>query len=81
MNMFGGDADRSFHEWDNLRRQVEARGDVIVNRKRHEANKELLHECLVELRHCAVFVRTREKLAPVGVEQYDDLVKRLSELV
>lgn len=37
--------------------------------------RELLLECLVTLRHASVFVRTREKMHPTGLELYDQLVK------
>lgn len=34
----------------------------------------LLLECLVTLRHASVFVRSREKMHPTGLELYDQLV-------
>lgn len=37
--------------------------------------REILLECLVTLRHASVFVRTREKMHPTGLELYDQLVK------
>jgi hypothetical protein len=48
-------------------------------RSRAEVNqrqdRDILLECLVTLRHAAVFVRTRQKMHPTGVELYDQLVK------
>jgi hypothetical protein len=35
---------------------------------------DLLHESLVTLRHARVFVTSREKMHPAGVELYDRLV-------
>lgn len=37
--------------------------------------REILLECLVTLRHASVFVRTRERMHPTGLELYDQLVK------
>lgn len=37
--------------------------------------REVLLECLVTLRHASVFVRTRERMHPTGLELYDRLVK------
>lgn len=39
----------------------------------------LLRECRAELNHAAVFVRTRERMASVGVELYDALLVRIAE--
>lgn len=39
------------------------------------AYQDLLLECLVTLRHASVFVRSREKMHPMGIELYDQLVK------
>lgn len=39
------------------------------------AYQDLLLECLVTLRHARVFVRSREKMHPTGIELYDQLVK------
>ena len=36
--------------------------------------REILLECLVTLRHASVFVRTRERMHPTGLELYDQLV-------
>jgi hypothetical protein len=38
-------------------------------------DRDILLECLVTLRHAAVFVRTRQKMHPTGVELYDQLLK------
>lgn len=35
----------------------------------------VLIECLVTLRHAGVFVRSREKMHPTGLELYDQLIK------
>jgi hypothetical protein len=35
---------------------------------------DLLHEALVTLRHARVFITSREKMHPTGVELYDRLV-------
>lgn len=37
--------------------------------------REILLECLVTLRHASVFVRTKERMHPTGLELYDQLVK------
>lgn len=37
--------------------------------------REVLLECLVTLRHASVFVRTRERMHPTGLELYDQLIK------
>lgn len=37
--------------------------------------REILLECLVTLRHASVFVRTRERMHPTGLELYDQLIK------
>lgn len=37
--------------------------------------RDVLLECLVTLRHASVFVRTREKMHPTGIELYDRLIK------
>lgn len=37
--------------------------------------REILLECLVTLRHANVFVRTRERMHPTGLELYDQLIK------
>ena len=37
--------------------------------------RDTLLECLVTLRHASVFVRTRQKMHPTGLELYDQLVK------
>lgn len=36
--------------------------------------RDVLLECLVTLRHASVFVRTREKMHPTGIELYDRLI-------
>lgn len=36
---------------------------------------DILHESLVTLRHARVFITSREKMHPTGVELYDQLVK------
>ena len=41
----------------------------------------LLKEALEELDHCRVFVSSREKIAPVGLEQYDELRERIRRLL
>lgn len=41
--------------------------------------REILLECLVTLRHASIFVRTREKMHPTGLELYDQLVKDVEE--
>ena len=41
----------------------------------------ILQECRVTLAHAAVFIRTREKMHPVGIEQYDELLVRLQRLI
>lgn len=41
--------------------------------------KRLLYECQATLKHAAVFVRTREKMHPAGVELYDALLARLAD--
>lgn len=38
----------------------------------------LLAEALVELNHAAIFVRSREKMHPEGVRQFDDLRSRIA---
>ncbi len=41
--------------------------------------REILLECLVTLRHASVFVRTRERMHPTGLELYDQLVKDIED--
>lgn len=41
--------------------------------------REILLECLVTLRHASVFVRTRERMHPTGLELYDQLVKEIED--
>lgn len=48
-----------------------SRGNSVTSQK----YREILLECLVTLRHASVFVRTREKMRPTGLELYDQLVK------
>lgn len=42
----------------------------------HEKMK-LLAEALVTLKHARVFISTREKMHPTGIELYDDLIRRV----
>jgi hypothetical protein len=39
----------------------------------------LLRELQIEMRHALTFIRSREKMHPVGVEQYEDALRRLGE--
>jgi hypothetical protein len=43
------------------------------------AKMKLLAEALVTLKHARVFICTREKMHPTGIELYDDLVKRIEQ--
>lgn len=45
----------------------------------HEKMK-LLAEALVTLKHARVFICTREKMHPTGIELYDELVAKIEEL-
>jgi hypothetical protein len=40
---------------------------------------ELLNEILIELKHARTFITSREKMHPVGVEQYDQCIARVTE--
>ncbi len=57
----------------------------VLDEMDHEAKYlpagNLLDEILVTLRHARVFIKTREKMHPEGVRQYDDLIDRLHALV
>ena len=44
-----------------------------------ERYRDLLLECLVTLRHASLFVRTRERMHPTGLELYDQLIKDVEE--
>lgn len=41
----------------------------------------LLEYVQTELQHCRVFVSTKERIHPVGLEQYDSLIKEVSAAV
>lgn len=40
---------------------------------------ELLKECLTELKHCRTFIVSRERMAPVGIEQHEALIRNLEK--
>jgi hypothetical protein len=44
----------------------------------HEKMK-LLAEALTTLKHARVFISTREKMHPTGIELYDDLIRRMEQ--
>ena len=39
-----------------------------------------LRDALVDLNHARIFIRTREKMHPIGVKQFDETVDRLTAL-
>ena len=41
----------------------------------------LLRDALVTLNHARVFISTREKMHPVGIGLYDDLVRQIEDAV
>ncbi len=45
------------------------------------AQRALLREALITLNHARVFVSTREKMHPVGVSLYDDLVDQIEKSI
>jgi hypothetical protein len=61
---------------------VNAHSETLMRCQRLEARvkqlTELLTEVDLELAHCHVFVRTREKIHPDGLKLYHDLQVRIS---
>jgi hypothetical protein len=45
----------------------------------HEKMK-LFKEALITLKHARVFIATREKMHPIGIELYDDLIRHMEAL-
>lgn len=37
----------------------------------------VLTEALVEMKHAAIFIRSREKMHPIGVKQFDQVVEQI----